>query len=162
MIRLAGATLVLEDRLLPGGQIGIDGGRIAELSPAAGRGGRDLEGHYIVPGFVDVHVHGVQGIDTLDGGDAIERIAARLPRFGVTAFCPTSVACPPRELGEMLRAVAAASRAPAGESARVLPAHLESNFISPAFNGAQPLACIRGPREAPDCRFSGRQILDEI
>jgi N-acetylglucosamine-6-phosphate deacetylase len=162
MIRLAGATLVLEDRLLAGGQIVIDAGRIAEVSPDGGRGGRDLAAHYIVPGFVDVHVHGVQGIDTLDGGDAIERIAARLPRFGVTAFCPTSVACPPRELGEMLRAVAAASQAPAGPSARVLPAHLESNFISPAFNGAQPLDCIRAPREAPDGRFSGRQILDEI
>jgi N-acetylglucosamine-6-phosphate deacetylase len=162
MTRLVGATLVLEDRLLPDGEIVIEHGRITAAGPAGTAGGRDRQGHYIVPGFVDVHVHGVQGIDTLDGGDAIARIAGRLPRFGVTAFCPTSVACPPRELREMLRGVGAAIDVPGAASARVLPAHLESNFINPAYKGAQPLACLRSPHDARDGQFSGREILDEI
>jgi N-acetylglucosamine-6-phosphate deacetylase len=162
MTRLAGATLVLDDRLLPDGEIVIEHGRITTAGPAATAGGRDRQGHYIVPGYVDVHVHGVQGIDSLDGGDAVARIAERLPRFGVTAFCPTSVACPPRELREMLRGVGAAIDAPGGASARVLPAHLESNFINPAYRGAQPLACLRSPHEAPEGQFSGREILAEI
>jgi len=58
--------------------------------------------------------------------------------------------------------VAAASGMPARGSARVLPAHLESNFINPAYHGAQPLGCLRAPHEAPDGQFSGREVLDEI
>jgi N-acetylglucosamine-6-phosphate deacetylase len=115
-----------------------------------------------VPGFIDVHVHGVQGIDALDGTDAIARIAAILPTFGVTAFCPTSIACPPETLREMLAGVRTAREAAVATSARVLPAHLESNFINPEFKGAQPQSCIRLPHQAPDGEFSAQQIIDEI
>jgi N-acetylglucosamine-6-phosphate deacetylase len=96
-------------------------------------------------------------------------MAARLPRYGVTAFCPTTVACPPRDLGSVLAQVRNARVDPVAGSARVLPAHLESNFINPDFRGAQPAACLRAPgperdvaadREARD--FSGRDILDVI
>ena len=37
-----------------------------------------------MPGFVDVHVHGIEGIDVLDGADAVADVAARLPKYGVT------------------------------------------------------------------------------
>lgn len=160
--RLSGATIVLPDRLLTPGTLVIENGRIVEVSQQEGRGGRDLHGHYIVPGFIDVHVHGVLGIDSLDGGDAIARMAQHLPRFGVTAFCPTSVACTPADLRELLRAIRTAREAAEPSSARVLPAHMESNFINPEFKGAQPIACIRGPRETRDGDFSGQEILDEI
>jgi len=164
MIRLTGATLVLPDRLLSPGRIVVQDGRILEVSASssAAAEGRDLSGHYIVPGFIDVHVHGVEGADALDGGDAVSRIAARLPRFGVTAFCPTSMACRPHDLKEMLRGVRTAREAAVSSSARVLPAHLESNFINADFRGAQPQACIRTPHEVPEGEFSGREILDEI
>jgi N-acetylglucosamine-6-phosphate deacetylase len=162
VIRLTGATLVLPDRLVPGGQITIESGRIAEIAHRAAPGGRDLDGHFVVPGFIDVHVHGVLGIDSLDGAAAIGRIAAALPRFGVTAFCPTSIACPPGALKQMLCAVRTARDAAEPSSARVLPAHLESNFINPEFKGAQPHACLRLPNDAPQGDFSGREILDEI
>jgi N-acetylglucosamine-6-phosphate deacetylase len=160
--RLTGATIVLPDRLLPSGSLVIEDGRIADVSPQQITDARDLTGHYIVPGFIDVHVHGVLGVDSLDGGDAVARIARHLPRFGVTAFCPTSVACTPADLRELLRAVRAAREAAEPGAARVLPAHLESNFINPDFKGAQPLACIRTPRETRDGDFSGQEILDEI
>ncbi|HEY0876498.1 MAG TPA: N-acetylglucosamine-6-phosphate deacetylase [Vicinamibacterales bacterium] len=160
--RLSGATIVLPDRLLPSGSLTIEDGRIVEVTSHDVPGGRDRTGHYIVPGFIDVHVHGVLGIDTLDGGDAVARIAERLPRFGVTAFCPTSVACTPADLRELVRAIRTAREAADPVSARVLPAHMESNFISPDFKGAQPLACIRKPRETRVGEFSGQEILDEI
>lgn len=163
MTRLTGATVVLRDRLLERGNILIEDGRIVEVSDggASSEPGR-WSGHYIVPGFIDVHVHGVAGMDCLDGGDAVSRIAAHLPRFGVTAFCPTSVACSPKDLAEMLRALRAARETPVDTSARVLGAHLESNFINPDFKGAQPLACLRAPGDAPSGEFSGREILDTI
>ena len=154
MIVLSGASLVLPDRVLSPGTLVIEDGRIAESDPTRRRAAHAafaFHGHYIVPGFIDVHVHGVDGVDALDvrpGGDAVAAIAARLPRYGVTAFCPTTVACGPAALRRRARSGARRARTPAARSARVLPAHLESNFINPEYSGAQPSACLRTPRAA--------------
>lgn len=150
MILLAGADLVLPDRVLPGASLLIDGERIAAVEARvvdgpAGVTRLDLAGRIIVPGFIDVHVHGIEGVDSLDGDGAIAAIAARLPRYGVTSFCPTSVACAPIELSRMLAEVRACGRAPSRSGARVLRAHLESNFINPEYRGAQPKHCLRTP-----------------
>src|SRR6186713_350055 len=157
MIHISGADLVLPDRVIAGGTIVLDGDRIAEVrADAAADRGTDLafrfDNHYIVPGFIDVHVHGIEGTDALDGGTAIVTMAERLPRYGVTAFCPTSLACDPPSLRRMLTAVRSArtTRPPGG--ARVLPAHLESNFLNPEFKGAQPLNCLRLPPKAASRR----------
>ena len=154
MIVLSGASLVLPDRVLSPGTLVIEDGRIADVRSDAPSGGHTafaFHGHYIVPGFIDVHVHGVDGVDSLDArpdNDAIAAIAARLPRYGVTAFCPTTVACAPDALRRVLDQVRSARETPAARSARVLPAHLESNFINPEYNGAQPSGCLRSPRAA--------------
>lgn len=169
MIVLSGAALVLPDRTLTPGTLVIDGDRIVDVhagstsgaavdpagpSNAAGSRVFAFDHHYIVPGFIDVHVHGVEGFDTLDSGNVVDgsnpvaAMAARLPRYGVTAFCPTTVACTPDALARTLRDVGLARKTPPPRAARVLPAHLESNFISAEFRGAQPLVCLRSPRAA--------------
>jgi N-acetylglucosamine-6-phosphate deacetylase len=149
MIVLSGAALVLPDRLLSSGTLVIDGDRIVDVRSDAAAAAHALHGHYIVPGFIDVHVHGVEGIDALDAPrddvGAIASIASRLPRYGVTAFCPTTVACEPGPLRAVLEQVRRAREQPAGRGARVLPAHLESNFINAEFRGAQPAGCLRRP-----------------
>jgi len=149
---LSGATIVLPDRLLSPGTLVIKGDRIAEVraGEGSGSGGLPLSGHVIVPGFIDVHVHGLGGVDTLDGAGAVGKVAALLPRYGVTAFCPTTVACAPLALRTFLDDVRYARAAANPRSARVLPAHLESNFINAAYAGAQPTACLRAPRAALD------------
>jgi N-acetylglucosamine-6-phosphate deacetylase len=169
VILLSGGDVVLPDRLLSGATVVVEGERVAEIADGA-RGPRgqaihlDVTGHYVVPGFIDVHVHGVEGNDTLDGADAIRLMAARLVRSGVTAFCPTTIACSPEALAGMLAAVRAAREGGAAGGARVLPAHLESNFINPAYNGAQPLECLRVPyaRASPGGTFTGHDILEVI
>lgn len=176
MIVLPGADVVLPDRILSPGTLVIDGDRIVDIRPGAAAGGGAssppfaLHGHYLVPGFIDVHVHGVNGVDSLDGPGAVAAIARHLPRYGVTAFCPTTVACAPGALRALVEAVRAARNAPAPGTARVLPAHLESNFLSPEYHGAQPLGCLRHPREAlgappaveGEGGFTGADILHEI
>src|SRR5262249_15546506 len=107
-----------------------------------------FHGHYIVPGFIDVHVHGLDGIDSLSSATSVADIAARMPRFGVTGFCPTTVACSPARLRGVPEEVRRSLAGPDPQSARVLPAHLESNFINPEYKGAQPIACLRSPRLA--------------
>jgi N-acetylglucosamine-6-phosphate deacetylase len=98
----------------------------------------------------------------------------------VTAFCPTTVACSAAALRAVLDQVRHAREAPQPSSARVLPAHLESNFISAEYNGAQPADCLRSPRTlfdaagalkpiatstssaTSDSTFTGSDILREI
>jgi N-acetylglucosamine-6-phosphate deacetylase len=165
MIVLSGASLVLPDRILSPGTLIIEQGRIAEIRPDTPSGDHSdstfaFHGHYIVPGFIDVHVHGVDGVDALDprpeDDDAIAAIASRLPRYGVVAFCPTTVACGPDALRRVLDQVRRARATPATGAARVLPAHLESNFINPEYGGAQPSACLRSPHGALGSRGSHR------
>jgi N-acetylglucosamine-6-phosphate deacetylase len=169
---LSGGNIVLADRIVEGGSVVVEGGRIVEVrdSPvAAGEGVEDITGHLVVPGFIDVHVHGVEGKDTLTTANAVAEIAARLPAYGVTGFCPTTVACGPVELQRLLDGISAARSAPVPGSAHVLPAHMESNFIAPDFRGAQPLSCLRRPTPdvlpgpPPDeTPFSGADILEVI
>lgn len=166
MIVISGASLILPDRVTDASSLVIDGSRIAALGapaddPAATR--LNFPGHFVAPGFIDVHVHGVEGYDTLTQEDAIPQMAARLPRYGVTAFCPTTIACPPDRLERLLGAVRA-SRTGSPSGARVLPAHLESNFISPAYAGAQPVECLRRPSDARPAAggFSGVEVLAVI
>lgn len=183
MVVLSGADLVLPEGVRRGGTLVIEGDRIVDIiapdaphAPLAPVAPVDLRGHIIFPGFIDVHVHGLEGVDTLDGPAAVADIARRLPKFGVTAFCPTSVACSPGALRDMLRRVGDLRGVPNGSSARVLPAHLESNFINPEYRGAQPASCLKlpprmgarraagavGARGAIGAEFSGADILAEI
>jgi N-acetylglucosamine-6-phosphate deacetylase len=169
MIFLSDADVVLPDRVLGPATVVIDGDRIIDVrSDAPARSSSDLHfdlrHHTIVPGFIDVHVHGVEGTDVLEESAAIARVASRLPRFGVTAFCPTSIACSPPSLRSMLAAVRDARLRPPSNAARVLPAHLESNFINPDFRGAQPLECLRLPFDSTkqEGDFTGADILREI
>src|SRR5947207_12370429 len=122
MIVLSGAALVLPDRILAPGTLVIEGGRIAEIRADAPSAGPHslfaFHGHYIVPGFIDVHVHGVDGIDTLADRDPIAALAQQLPRYGVTGFCPTTVACAPDALRHVLDGVRRAREAPLARASR--------------------------------------------
>lgn len=170
MIALSGADIVLSDRILRGASLLINDGVIEDVRPnpealPASASVVDLSGHIIAPGFVDVHVHGVEGIDVLEAPDAVARVAARLPKYGVTAFCPTSVACAPATLTAFLEGVRVAQEKPEPNASRVLPAHLESNFINPEWNGAQPIHCLRSYKpqgRRPEGDFAGHEILQAI
>lgn len=173
MIVVAGGDLVLPDRVLRSGAVTVDGNRIVDVGPARRPSGAtiiDATGCHVVPGFVDGHVHGVLGCDTLDGTGAVAAIARALPRFGVTAFAPTTMACPPGALRAFLQQVREASLVPDPYAARVAPAHLESNFVNPDYRGAQPIDCLRLPPAAsaavpPEpalADYDGAEILDVI
>jgi N-acetylglucosamine-6-phosphate deacetylase len=167
VIVLAGGSIVLPDRVLPDASVLIDGSHIVDIVErgridSADAQVIDVSGSHVVPGFIDVHVHGVEGHDTLDGGDAVREIAMRLPRYGVTAFCPTSVACPPNALRAFCDQVRRARLLGVSDGARVLSAHLESNFINPEYRGAQPPTCLRLPGVPTDGDFSARDIMTAI
>ena len=169
MLVIGPGDVVLRDRIVRGGSVVIEGERIAAIDEQPRAWPADVVridagGGLVLPGFVDVHVHGVAGHDVLDEGDALASIAAALPQFGVTAFCPTTVACPPAALRRVLARVRAHRAHPMAPHACVLGAHLESNFINPSMCGAQPADCLRLPPGAAgtSVAFSGDDIMAVI
>jgi N-acetylglucosamine-6-phosphate deacetylase len=93
---------------------------------------------YVIPGFIDLHVHGGAGKDVMEGGDAVHAIAAIHARHGTTSLLATTMTAPPEDIDLALKAIgeACANRRPGG--ARVLGAHLEGPYINSGKLGAQP------------------------
>jgi len=93
---------------------------------------------YIIPGFIDLHVHGGGGKDIMEGGDAPHQIARLHARHGTTSLLATTMTAPSREIDVALKAIGAACAQRRPGAARVLGAHLEGPYINPGKLGAQP------------------------
>ena len=93
---------------------------------------------YILPGFIDLHVHGGAGKDVMEGGDAVYAIAAMHARHGTTSMLATTMTAPPEDIDIALKAIGAAAAARRPGTARVLGAHLEGPYINSGKLGAQP------------------------
>lgn len=92
----------------------------------------------ILPGFIDLHVHGGGGRDIMEGADAAERVATLHAQHGTTAMLATTMTAPAADIERAFRALApaCANRTPGG--ARILGVHLEGPYINPGKLGAQP------------------------
>lgn len=93
---------------------------------------------YILPGFIDLHVHGGGGRDVMEGGDSAHLIAAVHARHGTTSLLATTMTAPPADIVAALQAVGQACAAPRPGAARILGVHLEGPYINPGKLGAQP------------------------
>jgi len=118
-------------------------GRIESIvgTPVALQAARDTQGALILPGFIDLHVHGGGGRDVMEGGDAAQHIAALHVRHGTTSMLATTMTAPMSDL-ETAFAALAPIFAPVAQhhakAARVLGVHLEGPYINPGKLGAQP------------------------
>lgn len=100
---------------------------------------RDSIEPIILPGFIDLHVHGGAGHDVMEGGGAAERVASIHARHGTTSLLATTMTAPAEDLRVAFAGVAdMCGRPHAGQAARVLGVHLEGPYINPAQLGAQP------------------------
>jgi N-acetylglucosamine-6-phosphate deacetylase len=97
---------------------------------------------FILPGFIDVHVHGGGGGDAMDGPDGVASLARFHFAHGTTTMLPTTITRPWPEVLAALDGIAEARRRAAGlampDGALIHGAHLEGPFINPARLGAQP------------------------
>ena len=116
------------------------GGRIVRIhgTPVTDREARHDPGALVLPGFIDAHVHGGGGRDTMEGDGAIDRIARLHLRHGTTSMLATTMTAPLSEVETALVALAPACRTRAPGAARVLGVHLEGPYINPGKLGAQP------------------------
>ncbi len=93
---------------------------------------------FMVPGFVDLHVHGGGGADAMQGEAAVRTMVRCHARHGTTALLATTVTAPVADIDLALAGIEAVRRNPGPDEAAVLGAHLEGPFLNPDKLGAQP------------------------
>jgi N-acetylglucosamine-6-phosphate deacetylase len=153
---------VLPDGLADDARIEIEGGRIhsVEVGAAARRRPRDVPeagqqpGPTIIPGMLDVHVHGAGGHGVMDGAEAIRQVARFLGARGITAFLPTAVSAPLADLARFAQEVAAAREAQPADRARsqapeaeILGAHLEGPCLAESHRGVHDPTALVPPTD---------------
>lgn len=146
-IWIGGGRLVLPDRICEDGSLLIAGERIAEVNRPAPSGSDvfDARGGYILPGFIDLHVHGGGGADFMDcDAEAFRTVARAHCEHGTTALTPTSMTCADEILERMISCYLEAIRTPT-LGADLLGLHLEGPFFSSKNKGAQPVGEQRIP-----------------
>ena len=100
-----------------------------DLRPEPGEKTADMAGDYLLPGFVDVHIHAFGGRDTMEGEAAVRAMSRELYRLGVSAFCPTTMSADPESTRQAIRGIRAVMDRPEPSGARVLGAHMEAPFL---------------------------------
>ncbi len=103
----------------------------------------DCEGYTIVPGFVDIHVHGGAGADTCDAdAEGLRNMAKFLLTKGVTAFCPTTMTVSNEDIEKTLSVVRECMQ---DEGSNIVGVNMEGPFISAKRKGAQGDEFIQAP-----------------
>ena len=123
------------------GELTIDAsGRVAQITGQPVSEAQVLEKRIplVIPGFIDLHVHGGGGCDVMDGGEAIATLAAQHAQHGTTALLGTTMTAPLEDLELAFAGLAQACVKRGPRSARVLGVHLEGPYISYEMLGAQP------------------------
>ncbi len=121
------------------GSILVENGKIKALNPndCCNENIIDAKGLYISPGFIDVHIHGAGGYDTMDGtSEAINMIAKTIVKHGTTSFTPTTMTVSIDEIRKSLKVIKEL-KATGNDGAHILGVHLEGPFVSSKAIGAQ-------------------------
>ncbi len=125
--------------------VAVEGERIAAIGDVIASGEvYDLTGCTVLPGFIDMHIHGCAGADTGDATpEALEAMSALLATRGVTSFCPTSMTLSAEELEVIFKNVASCKGKTSG--AYIHGINMEGPYISMAKKGAQNGNFVRNP-----------------
>jgi N-acetylglucosamine-6-phosphate deacetylase len=120
----------------------------------------------IVPGLVDIHVHGGDGHDTLDATpEAIGRMGRFMARHGVTSYLATTITAPREVIDAAVANAAAVMAAAVGgdpTGARLRGVHLEGPYLAAAQAGAQPLESLRAPVPAEYAGWFASGVVKRI
>src|SRR6476619_8443140 len=153
MLRFINGSVVLPDRVLRDGEVITRDDRIEYVGQAgvrtpSGLPEVKLNGGYLLPGFVDLHVHGGDGADFMDGtAEAFRTVLTAHARHGTTSCTPTTTVARHDQHLAFLEQVRAFRRKPASGS-KVLGAHIYGPYFAPEARGCHPAAAVRAPTPA--------------
>ena len=146
---IGNGNVVLKDRVTESGSVLVEDGKIVAINVPCPPDAEavDAKNGYILPGFIDLHVHGGGDADFMDGTvEAFCQAARAHCAHGTTALCPTTMTCPDELLEETIDLFLEAKDRP-DTGAQLLGLHLEGPFFSAASKGAQPISEQRLPTE---------------
>jgi len=139
------ARLIFPDGIREGLEVVVVDGKIAEVRERSSAAAIDLGGNYLGPGFIDLHIHGALGRDTMEATpEAFQTICDYHAGGGTTSLLLSTVTAPTEEILAVLRAVRESQRA----LSQIAGVHVEGPFISKARAGAQRAEFIRDPNPA--------------
>jgi len=142
------ARLIFPDAIGDGLEVVVEAGKIIAIrkqTGARGKGVVDLGGNYLAPGFVDLHVHGALGRDTMEASEeAFRAICNFHASGGTTSLLLTTATAPIDNLIGALNAI----RTCRSSIKQIAGVHVEGPFISKAKCGAQRVECIENPSSA--------------
>lgn len=144
MKAIVNAKVVTENSVVDGGILFDE--RILKIGDIRTGGAEVIDacGAYVIPGLVDVHIHGYKGFDTSDGSlDGIKSISEALTANGVTSWCPTTMTVSMEDIQTALDQTAELMKGMYG--ARILGANVEGPFINSKYKGAQSAEFIKRP-----------------
>ena len=124
-----------------------------EIGETAGEEVLDLAGDTLLPGFVDVHIHGSAGKDAMRGEDDVRAMSRVLAESGVAAFCPTTMSAGAEATKQALAGIRRVMEAPERGGARVLGAHMEAPFP----DGPCGRKAGNGPADHPGAGAEGQR-----
>ncbi|WP_226680964.1 N-acetylglucosamine-6-phosphate deacetylase [Sutcliffiella horikoshii] len=168
---LLSMKIVTEEEVIQNGYVMIKEGKIADFGPIENYNNDEnlteihiSESLYASPGFIDIHIHGLNGADVMDAKkDCIETMATTLPKEGTTSFLATTITQEKSELERALQNVNSfiSNQKQNHVGSEALGVHLEGPFINKKRAGAQPPAFILEPSVETFCQFqseSGNHI----
>lgn len=141
------AEVMNRDFELEKADIAVEGGIIAsaELGLSALGEVVNLEGYTLIPGLVDIHIHGCAGFDACDAtAEAITAMAAQLAKQGVTSFCPATMTVSSEEIEKTLMNIKSCMENPP-EGAKILGVNMEGPYISMNKKGGQKGDFVKNP-----------------
>ncbi|WP_127593085.1 N-acetylglucosamine-6-phosphate deacetylase [Paenibacillus lautus] len=141
----------LPNQILPSATVWIANGKLTRIEPTQeiekieGDDERiDGKGMWLLPGMIDVHIHGANGYDMMDGTeDSIQEVSRACAATGCTSFLATSVSSTMEDLLNMIRSVKSVIGREQG--ARIAGIHLEGPYLNPKRKGMQNEKYLRHP-----------------
>lgn len=149
---MTNVKIYAENETIPNGFIEWEGTKIIEFGDMTELREKENvlslpEGFNVLPGFIDLHIHGVNGVDTMDGTpQSLKTFTTTLPKEGTTSFLPTTITNDVENIERALTNVGQyVGKGQDNIEAEILGIHLEGPFINPKNAGAQPVEAIIQP-----------------
>lgn len=152
-MRIKAANVFVRDRFVQDQVLTIDQGVIQNIAPTEHHSPCDLslnEDTYLLPGMIDLHIHGANGADVMDATPhALSTISQAIAKDGVTGFLATTMTESQQKIEAALSNAAQYQKHPESkDGAALLGLHLEGPFLAQAFVGAQSSEFIQKPNPA--------------
>lgn len=146
---------------IPETDVRLEGGVIASVGHLTARDGEtvlDAERRYLLPGFVDVHIHAFKCHDAMRGESNVRAMSRDLAELGVAAFLPTTMSASKEDTEKAVAGIRAVMVRPEEEGARVMGAHMEAPFLQQTKCGAQLAEFFEPPSMKCLLNFTGGDL----